>query len=145
MSANDRELAGTWLRKAGNDLATAKQTLLLPEGPTDTVCFHAQQMVEKALKAVLTCEGVTFPKVHDLVRLLDLCLPFAPELDSWRECFAQMTAYAVEARYPDAAFEPSREEAEVAVREAEEVLEAVRLLLAGPSPRRSGCDRAGGS
>lgn len=41
------EFAREWLRKAGNDLITARQTLLLPDGPTDTVCFHAQQTVEK--------------------------------------------------------------------------------------------------
>ena len=49
-----RELARRWLQKATNDLITARQTLLLPEGPIDTVAFHAQQAAEKALKALLT-------------------------------------------------------------------------------------------
>ncbi len=36
-----------WIGKAENDLANAKHTLKLGAGcPTDTVCFHAQQLVE---------------------------------------------------------------------------------------------------
>ncbi len=36
-----------WIRKAENDLVNAAHTLKLgASGPTDTVCFHAQQCVE---------------------------------------------------------------------------------------------------
>jgi HEPN domain-containing protein len=39
--------------KAENDLKTAAQTLKLgTDCPTDTVCFHAQQCVEKCLKKI---------------------------------------------------------------------------------------------
>ena len=51
MSARSTELALRWLQKAENDLITARQTLLLVDGPTDTVAFHAQQAAEKALCA----------------------------------------------------------------------------------------------
>ena len=43
-----------WVAKAENDLKSA--ALILRAGkdcPTDTVCFHAQQVVEKYLKALL--------------------------------------------------------------------------------------------
>ncbi len=59
MSAPSTELALLWLRKADNDLITARQTLLLADGPTDTVAFHAQQPVEKALKV---STGSNFPE-----------------------------------------------------------------------------------
>jgi len=37
--------------KAGNDLKNATHTLTLgAECPTDTVCFHAQQCIEKSIK-----------------------------------------------------------------------------------------------
>jgi len=32
-------------------------------------CFHAQQCVEKSLKAILEAHGVRYPKIHDLLRL----------------------------------------------------------------------------
>ncbi|MDP6040488.1 MAG: HEPN domain-containing protein [Candidatus Latescibacteria bacterium] len=42
--------AHQWLEKAETDVITARQTLTLADGPTDTPCFHAQQAVEKSLK-----------------------------------------------------------------------------------------------
>lgn len=37
----------------------------------DVVGFHAQQTVEKAVKAVLVLHGIAFPRSHDLDFLLD--------------------------------------------------------------------------
>jgi HEPN domain-containing protein len=59
---NTREAVSGWLKKADNDIIAARQILLLEEAPLDTVCFHAQQAVEKAMKALLTQRGVEFPK-----------------------------------------------------------------------------------
>ena len=32
----------------------------------ETLCFHAQQAAEKAIKAVLVAEGADLPRTHDL-------------------------------------------------------------------------------
>src|SRR5436309_1859575 len=62
-----------WVQKAENDLKTATYTLQLKEEcPTDTVCFHAQQCIEKYLKAVLVYNGVDFPRTHNLSVLIVL-------------------------------------------------------------------------
>jgi HEPN domain-containing protein len=129
MSSKPEELARLWLRKADNDLITARQTLLLRDGPTDTACFHAQQAAEKALKALLTYHQVTFPKIHELVRLLDLAIPYLPELEEFRLVLAEMSNYAVEARYPDDWFEPARHDAVEALSSAERIVESVRKNL----------------
>jgi HEPN domain-containing protein len=47
------ELVKMWMRKADNDLKTAKDELNTEEPATDTICFHAQQCAEKYLKAFL--------------------------------------------------------------------------------------------
>jgi HEPN domain-containing protein len=48
-------------------LKTAAHTLTLrQDSPTDTVCFHAQQCVEKHLKALLVLRAIVFPKTHDI-------------------------------------------------------------------------------
>ena len=39
-------------------------------GPTDTVCFHAQQCVEKYLKALLVLHGIEFERVHQISALI---------------------------------------------------------------------------
>jgi HEPN domain-containing protein len=125
MNDKKRDLAKAWIQKAQNDLVTASQTLLLPNGPTDTVCFHAQQAVEKALKAALVGQNVAFPKIHDSLKLLDMVLPFAPELEMYRERFAEISGYAIEVRYPSDLVEPTREEALQAFKFAEEVVQKI--------------------
>ncbi|MEW6378307.1 MAG: HEPN domain-containing protein [bacterium] len=62
MRDRNRELALQWLKKADHDLITARQTLALPDGPTDTPCFHAQQAVEKALKGYTDFSSDCFPQ-----------------------------------------------------------------------------------
>lgn len=93
-------VARDWVRKAENDLANAAHTLKLgADGPTDTVCFHAQQCVEKYLKTLLLLEGIDFPKTHDLEKLVSL-LPARAPTSLTDEAQAKLTEYAVAARYP---------------------------------------------
>ena len=129
MNAKHTKLALQWLSKADHDLITASQTLLLPDGPTDTVCFHAQQAIEKALKAVLTFHQVTFPKIHDLVRLMDIAGNLIPGMTEYAEIFAEISAYSVKVRYPDDWFEPSREDAKRAFDVAESIVARIRQYL----------------
>ena len=60
-----------WVEKAENDLKNATHTLKLGRDcPTDTVCFHAQQCVEKYLKALLVFEGKDVSKTHHISELM---------------------------------------------------------------------------
>jgi len=131
MSVNNVELARLWIEKAENDLVSASHLIKLVDGPLDNVCFHAQQVVEKSIKGLLIIHQVEFTKTHNLVLLLDRCLPFILDLDDYREQFAEMTAYAVEIRYPRDFFTPSKDEAKSALDIAEEVLAIVRKQFAG--------------
>ncbi len=59
--------ARLWVEKAEHDLKNATHALKLQrECPSDTVCFHAQQAVEKYLKALLIWHGKAFPRTHDI-------------------------------------------------------------------------------
>jgi HEPN domain-containing protein len=63
--------AGDWLRRAKSDLALAS----VPRPPDvmyNKLCFHAQQAVEKSLKAMLIAEHIEFPRVHHIGYLLGL-------------------------------------------------------------------------
>jgi HEPN domain-containing protein len=118
-----------WVVKAENDLKTAAFILTLgAESPTDTACFHAQQCVEKYLKAMLIFCGTQFPKTHDIERLVGL-LP-QDVLSSWAlEEQRRLTQYATVTRYPGA-YEPiTLREARRAVRIARSVRKAIRTLL----------------
>ena len=96
-----------WLRYARSDLELAgiiKPDEVLFEG----LCFHAQQAVEKALKAVLIVKGIAPPKTHNIRMLLDL-LSQVIVTPQEIEDSAGLTDYAVTSRYPGD-FEPVSEE-----------------------------------
>lgn len=62
-----RELARQWLAYADTDRKTC-ETLIETDVLESVVAFHAQQTIEKALKALIANSGQTPPRVHDLVR-----------------------------------------------------------------------------
>jgi HEPN domain-containing protein len=118
-----------WVAKAENDLKTAAHTLKLgAEGPTDTVCFHAQQAVEKYLKALLVLKGIDFPRTHDVEELTAL-VPAADRPNISEDEQGRLTDYATVMRYPGD-YEPvSLTEARAAVSVARRVRGALRKLL----------------
>lgn len=67
------DLVKSWLRKADSDLTNAR-LCLGAEKSLDTVCFHAQQAAEKYLKAYLSHYQISFPPLHNLEKLIELCL-----------------------------------------------------------------------
>lgn len=108
---------------------TAEHTLTLGDDcPFDTVCFHAQQCVEKCMKAVLVRRQIPFGKTHDLEDLA-LLLPdeFNPPLPT--EDLARLTPHATNTRYPDEWAPISRDEAMWAVGAARTVRSAVDAWL----------------
>jgi len=107
------------LKKAANDLIAARATLETHMA-TDTVCFHAQQAVEKSLKAVLALHDVAYPWRHDLGELLRLAHPHFPEISPYDERIIKMAPFAVEIRY-DSEFEPAFPDAAEALHTANEV------------------------
>jgi HEPN domain-containing protein len=87
-------------------LQSAKQDILAycklktdPEIGDALLGFHAQQAIEKSLKAVLSSAGIAFRRTHDIVELMDLIadssLPEPPNAERLDE----LNPYAVEMRY----------------------------------------------
>jgi HEPN domain-containing protein len=60
--------AARWLQFAEVDLKAARK-LLEEVSLSSVVCFHAQQCVEKSLKALIESKDLNPPKSHDLVML----------------------------------------------------------------------------
>lgn len=88
-----------WITKAEDDFAAAGQLLDSGSQLFSIVAFHAQQCVEKYLKAVLVLEAVAFPRTHDLV-LLRTLLPRWRAQDFGTVALERLTRYSVEERYP---------------------------------------------
>jgi HEPN domain-containing protein len=132
-----------WMAKAENDLKSAAHLLKLKDCPTDTVCFHAQQCVEKYIKALLVAQGRDFRRTHDIGELLVL-LParLRPFLDEREQ--DRFTEYATVTRYPGDYEAISLKEARQAVTIARRVRREIRRLLEEKPPfKKNG--RGGGS
>jgi len=94
------QLLQQWLEKAEGDWRVSHRLLGDSEPHTEAIAFHAQQAVEKYLKALLTWRQVEFPKTHDIKRLLGLVGSCDLALAECLTDAAELTTYAVEYRYP---------------------------------------------
>jgi HEPN domain-containing protein len=99
--ATEIDLARQLLRRARDDEVAAK-AMLPVESVTDAIVgFHAQQAVEKSLKAVLAARGAGFPFSHDVGRLAELCEEAGSELPDGLDGVERLTPYASGLRYGD--------------------------------------------
>jgi len=122
-----------WLEKADDDLKAARALLEIDDPPNWIICFHAQQCVEKHLKAVLVFHGHEHPKTHNIAVLVGLCGKADEALDSLRDWgLSVLTRYATALRYGEEPYLPDQEEARSAV----QLAERVRAFLRGRLARR---------
>ena len=108
-----------WLKKANSDLQAAR---LLCTGELDDYFasgFHAQQAVEKYIKAFLVCHQIEFPKTHNIRRLRQLVARRDATLAERLERADVLTPYGVDMRYPEEFEAVSQKHAEQAVALAE--------------------------
>jgi HEPN domain-containing protein len=95
-----RRVLGEWVRKAEDDLKVAAHVMKLGANcPAEAICFHAQQCVEKYLKAVLVWHQADFPKTHDIGDLISL-MPFGVTIEIPAADQRRLTSYAAGIRYP---------------------------------------------
>lgn len=105
-------LLAEWLRKAEDDVKVVELLLANETGLATPIAFHAQQAVEKYLKAYLTWRQVPFPKTHDIERLLVLVESTNKNLACSLADTTVLTLYAVEVRYPGDMAAATNEEAQ---------------------------------
>jgi HEPN domain-containing protein len=97
MKASTRE----WVKKAEEDFLAASSLERRRGRPLwNIVSFHAQQTVEKYLKARMEEAGLAIPKTHDLLHLLNLLAKVEPLWSAYHAAFSLLASYAVQTRYP---------------------------------------------
>ena len=110
--------AEKWLTYAKSDLVMSKhqEEFVL----FNNLCFHAQQCVEKSVKAVLILHSIEYPRTHDINKLVGLFPPDIQWEDELRGA-GILSEYAIEARYPGDRDEVSEEDYKIAIALAESV------------------------
>jgi HEPN domain-containing protein len=101
-----RDLALRYLALADRDLKTCRQLSEIPDSDDEAIGFHAQQAIEKCLKAVLAAKAIPFRKTHDLVELVDLLKDRLQLTPPHVEMLDQLNPFAVTFRYEFLDLEP---------------------------------------
>ena len=120
----DRSKTGSpedWLKRARSNLARAKLPKL-DEALWEDYCFDAQQAAEKALKALLLFNKIPFRFVHDIAELLTLLEQNGFELPEEIRAGAELSEYAVEARYPSPMEPVTEQEYKEAITTSEQIV-----------------------
>jgi HEPN domain-containing protein len=95
------EISRVLLKKAQEDATAVREFAGNQEIADSIIGFHAQQAVEKWLKAVTAARGVRHSGIHDLDRLMEILEGAGVELSLERDRLAVLTQYAVPLRYDE--------------------------------------------
>ncbi len=93
------------LRLADRDIAALAVLSDSEEVHLSIICFHAQQTIEKCLKAALFCHRVEFRRTHDLQLLANLLAEHGWRTPLSADQLAALQPCAVLLRYDDAEVE----------------------------------------
>lgn len=122
-----------WFLYAVNDLKTAKAALAAEVN--NTTCFHAHQVAEKCLKALLLDKEQEIPKTHDLLFLFERTIQYYLNLSHLKGALQFLNQFYIPMRYPDALpggvaeGMPTNEEAKKAIDYAEEIFNFAQSCL----------------
>ena len=125
-------LTEEWVQRGEADYKTAKWLQQAPDPVHDAICFHAQQCIEKYLKAWLQEANIPMPRTHNLEELLALIVQTLPDWSDWQPDFKVIMGYAVDPRYPGDA--RTANDTHHAMHICEEVRQAVRMQLKLAAP-----------
>ncbi len=125
-----KKLTEEWIAKAEQDYLVTIREFKSDPPALETSSFHAQQCIEKYLKAVLQENEVEFEKIHDPDILREQCVNFIPELKDYRDVLIKLSTYAIEVRYPG--LDVTKEEAVKCIEIMEEVRKVIRRYFVIP-------------
>jgi len=89
-----------WLDAAKEDIVVV-ESIKSSELATGASSFHAQQCVEKSLKAVLEEYSVKVPRIHDLEKLFQAADQFL-KIEFDEDIVDKLNSVYIESRYPGA-------------------------------------------
>lgn len=109
MTNDQNEYLRNWVFRANEDIAVIENLFKSePELFASSICYHAQQAVEKFLKAYLVFQNIDFPKTHDLDFLLLECKKIDNKV--FDIDLGSLTDFGISVRYPDDFYLPDKEE-----------------------------------
>lgn len=134
-----RAITREWLESANLDFENIRH-IIHDDRLTGHVAFHAQQAIEKSLKASIEEFGHKVPRIHSLSKLIAICTPYI-DISLDEEVVIALDSLYMESRYPGEfgllpEGKPSLKQAQIFYDCAMDVYESVKrqLYLTGTTP-----------
>jgi len=108
MNEDTQNFVLAWIEKANNDLIVVNKLTEFEIVAGSAVCFHAQQIVEKMLKAYLVGKGKEIRKTHSIEYLLEICSEIDTDFSNINP--KNLSDFAVDIRYPGDFYQPGDSE-----------------------------------
>ena len=100
MKKEQRDYLKNWLFRANEDIAVINNLFnSYPSFYASSICYHAQQAVEKFLKAFLVFHSVDFKKTYDVDFLHAECKAIYPNGNNIE--LRSIAKFSINMRYPD--------------------------------------------
>lgn len=132
---NPKENSLRWLDQAEHNLEVAQKNLEVLHFYSDA-CFMAEQAGQMALKAFLLFNKERYILIHSVAELAESALKYDSDFNQLVKYGRKLDQYYIPTRYPDALTPPavpyktySQEDAQEAVRFAEEILRLVKSKI----------------
>ena len=117
-----------WHWLALEDLDSAKHLFVRP---FMTTLFHTQQCAEKALKSYVVLKKGSVKKMHDLIKLTEICMEIDEDFEVLRSSATELNPYQTAGRYPDRSFKkPSQERIQELIDQSEFIFNFVTKHIA---------------
>ncbi|MBF0274457.1 MAG: HEPN domain-containing protein [Nitrospinae bacterium] len=88
-----------FLMKAEQDLMLVRKNIDDDDIAEETLLFHLQQAIEKALKSLLSYREIPFGKIHDIAELIRLAEENSIKLPEYIDELDELTPFATTGRY----------------------------------------------
>jgi len=122
--------AKSWLTIATRDISVAKHLFeVMRPMPVEIICFHSQQAMEKALKAVLAYHEAVIRKTHEIDEIIADCAKYTTEITVDMRVAEVMSSFAVAVRYTEDNRDITEDTAEFAIKQAEQAMDMVCRYL----------------
>ncbi len=126
----DQQIIKEWIAKADEDMGFSKAALVDNLEFYLQICFYVHQAIEKYLKAYILANELGFEKIHDLMKLLQICAQKDEEFNNFFETVKLVNPFYIGTRYPDFIIEVNKSQAENALNLTEQIANFVKEKLA---------------
>jgi len=126
----DKELAKLSFEIGSNEYAAAKHLYDTMEPlPIEIICYLCQQATEKAIKAVLYHLEKEIIETHSIIKLLEYVNAEKRYIHLGKRDAAMITRFATRTRYAERRIDIAKEDAEFALRRAQQTLDQANKIL----------------